>query len=296
MGTNAERRRSPAPITHERLTIADASSASDATAMTGGMGGEIAMRLHDQVAIITGAASGIGAGTAELFAEHGARFVLVDRDVAGLEAIRAALAATGAAVIGCPGDVGEPDTARRAIQQALDHFGQIDIVFNNAGVMTSGDLMELGDDQWDTIISTNLRSMYLMCRAALPHMLARGRGSIINTSSVMAFLTEPGHEAYTTSKAGIVGLTKALAVSYAARGVRVNCICPGWVDTPMNRKLAAELGGMDHLTPIISSQQPLGRMLSAREVGNAVLFLASDDASGVTGSCLYVDGGASAAI
>jgi NAD(P)-dependent dehydrogenase (short-subunit alcohol dehydrogenase family) len=127
-------------------------------------------------------------------------------------------------------------------------------------------------------------------------MLERGHGAIVNTSSVMADLTEPGYEAYTTSKAGIIGLTKALAVSYATQGIRVNCICPGWVDTPMNQRLAEELGGMEHLTPIILKQQPNGRMLSTREIGNAVAFLASDEASGITGTALYVDGGASAAI
>jgi NAD(P)-dependent dehydrogenase (short-subunit alcohol dehydrogenase family) len=127
-------------------------------------------------------------------------------------------------------------------------------------------------------------------------MLAQGGGSIINTSSVMATLTEPGYEAYSTSKAAAIGFTKTVAVSYAEQGVRCNCICPGWVDTPMNRKVAEDLGGMDKLYPIIKAQQPLGRMATTREVGYAVLFLASDESSAVTGSALYVDGAASAAI
>jgi NAD(P)-dependent dehydrogenase (short-subunit alcohol dehydrogenase family) len=112
----------------------------------------------------------------------------------------------------------------------------------------------------------------------------------------MAFLTEPGYEAYTTSKAGIIGLTKALAVSYAGQGIRVNCICPGWVDTPMNQQLAEELGGLENLIPIIQRQQPLPRLITPREVGQAVCFLASDDASAITGAVLCVDGAASAAI
>jgi len=131
------------------------------------------------------------------------------------------------------------------------------------------------------------------CAAANPR---RGAGSIINTSSVMATLTEPGYEAYTSSKAAVIGLTKAIAVSYAERGVRCNCVCPGWVDTPLNQRLAADLGGMEKLYPIIKAQQPLGRMASTREVGYAVLFLASDESSAVTGSALYVDGASSAAI
>ena len=274
------------------------------------------MRLQDQVAIITGAASGIGAGTAEVFAEQGARLVLVDRDGDRLEATAMEveqskgrevenvqqppsvrhLDSSTPRLVTYAGDVSDPETARGAERLARETFGGVDILFNNAGVMTSGDFREVDEAAWDDVLDINLRGMYLMCRAVLPGMLERGHGAIVNTSSVMALLTEPGYEAYTTSKAGIIGLTKALAVSYAAQGIRVNCICPGWVDTPMNQRLAEELGGMEHLTPIILRQQPNGRMLSTREIGNAVAFLASDEASGITGAALYVDGGASAAI
>lgn len=254
------------------------------------------MRLDGKTAIITGAASGIGAGTAEVFAEQGARLVLVDRDGAGLAAVAASLPIAAEDVVTYQGDVADPETARGAARLADEAFGGADILFNNAGVMTSGDFADFDEVAWDGVLDINLRGIYLMCRAVLPGMLARGRGAIVNTSSVMALLTEPGYEAYTTSKAGIIGLTKALAVSYATRGIRVNCICPGWVDTPMNQRLAEELGGIDQLTPLILRQQPNGRMLSTREVGNAVAFLASDAASGITGAALYVDGGASAAI
>ena len=135
-----------------------------------------------------------------------------------------------------------------------------------------------------------------MCKAALPHLLERETASIISTSSVMATLTEPGYEAYTTSKAGIIGLTKALGVSYAETGVRVNCVCPGWIDTPMNTRLAEEMGGMDKLAPVIRRQQPNARLITTREVANVVLFLASDESTGMTGSAVYVDGGSTAAI
>jgi NAD(P)-dependent dehydrogenase (short-subunit alcohol dehydrogenase family) len=274
------------------------------------------MRLQDQVAIITGAASGIGAGTAEVFAEQGARLVLVDREGDRLEATAMEvqqskgrevenvqqppsvrhLDSSTPRLVTYAGDVSDPETARGAERLARETFGGVDILFNNAGVMTSGDFREVDEAAWDDVLDINLRGMYLMCRAVLPGMLERGHGAIVNTSSVMALLTEPGYEAYTTSKAGIIGLTKALAVSYATQGIRVNCICPGWVDTPMNQRLAEELGGMEQLTPIILRQQPNGRMLSTREIGNAVAFLTSDEASGITGAALYVDGGASAAI
>ena len=254
------------------------------------------MRLRDKAAIVTGAASGIGAGTARVFAEEGASLVLVDRDEDGLTRVRDGLEADGAKAVAVVGDVADPETARRAVAAALEAFGKLDVLFNNAGVMTSGDFRSFDEAAWDAVLNPNLRGIYLMCRAAIPHMLERGEGAIVNTSSVMAFLTEPGYEAYTTSKAGIIGLTKALAVSYAEHGVRANCVCPGWVDTPMNRRLAEELGGMDKLVPIIKQQQPLPRMITTREVGNAVCFLASGDASGITGAVLCVDGAASAAI
>jgi NAD(P)-dependent dehydrogenase (short-subunit alcohol dehydrogenase family) len=254
------------------------------------------MNLQDKVAIITGAAAGIGAGTAEVFAERGARLVLVDRDGAGLEVMARALPIGPERVVTYAGDVADRETARSAEALAQKRFGGADVLFNNAGVMTSGDFGDVDEAAWDNVLDINLRGMYLMCRAVIPGMLERGRGAIVNTSSVMATLTEPGYEAYTTSKAGIIGLTRALAVSYATRGIRVNCICPGWVDTPMNQRLAEELGGVENLTPIILRQQPNGRMLSTREIGNAVAFLASDEASGITGAALYVDGGASVAI
>jgi NAD(P)-dependent dehydrogenase (short-subunit alcohol dehydrogenase family) len=253
-------------------------------------------RLAGKTAIITGAASGIGRGTAQVFAEHGARLVLVDRDGPGLEVVRAELAAQGAEVVVFEGDVSQAAAIDGAVALALERFGRIDVVFNNAGIMPFGDLASFAESTWDDVMDVNVKGIYLMCKAVIPHMLERGNGSIVNTSSVMATLTEPGYEAYSSSKAAIIGLTKAIAVSYAEQGVRCNCICPGWVDTPLNQRLAAELGGMEQLYPIIKRQQPLGRMATTREVGYAVLFLASDESSAVTGSALYVDGASSAAI
>ena len=249
-------------------------------------------RLAGKVAIITGAAAGIGLGTTERFLEEGCRVVAVDRDEAGL---RAAFADQMEVAI-CAGDIADPATSNRAVAMAIDQFGHLDIVFNNAGIMTYGDLLDYDLVEWDRLIGINLRGIMLMCKAALPHLLERETASIISTSSVMATLTEPGYEAYTTSKAGIIGLTKALGVSYAETGVRVNCVCPGWIDTPMNARLAEEIGGMDKLEPIIRQQQPNARLITTREVANVVLFLASDESTGMTGSAVYVDGGSTAAI
>ena len=253
-------------------------------------------RLEGKAAIITGAASGIGAGTAEVFAEEGARLMLVDRNANGLETVRDRLAARGAEVSVFVGDIAQRDVVARAVAATRDHFGQIDVVFNNAGIMPHGDLVAFPEESWDDVLDVNLKSMFLMAQAVIPSMLERRRGSIVNTSSVMATLTEPGYEAYSASKAGIIGLTKAIAVSYAEQGIRCNCICPGWVDTPLNHGLIDEVGGLEALTALIRRQQPQARMASPREVGYAVLFLASDESSAVTGSALYVDGAASAAI
>ncbi len=253
-------------------------------------------RLSGKVAIVTGAASGIGAGTAVVFAEHGARLVLVDRDGEGLERQRQGLREQGADVAAYQTDVAVRAGIEHVVALALDAYGQIDIVVNNAGIMPHGDLLAFDESTWDDVMAINLKSMFLMCKAVIPHMLERRQGSIINMSSVMAVLTEPGYEAYSASKAGVIGLTKALAVSYAEHGIRCNCICPGWVDTPLNQRLAVELGGVEQLNAVLKRQQPLGRMASTREVGNVALFLASDEASAVTGSALFVDGAASAAI
>lgn len=255
------------------------------------------MRLRGKTAIVTGAASGIGAGAAHLFAEHGARLVLVDQNVDGLNETRMSLDGVASAEVQiCDGDVSLASTASRAAAMASDGGRAIDVLFNNAGVMDTGDLLEFDEQIWDRTIAVNVRGMYLMARAVIPNMLERRAGSIVNTSSVMAFLTEPNHEAYTTSKAAVIGLTKSLAVSYAEQGIRCNAICPGWVDTPMNRALAEQMGGIEKLNVVVKRQQPLGRMVSVREVAHAVLFLASDEASGITGATLNVDGAAGSAI
>ncbi len=261
------------------------------------MAGKSDMRLNGKTAIVTGAASGIGAGAAQLFAEHGARLVLVDQNAEGLNRVRESLLGVASQdVMVCAGDVSQESTAARAASLAASDGHRIDVLFNNAGIMDTGDMLALDVDVWDRTLDVNVRGMYLMARAVLPAMLEQQAGSIVNTSSVMAYLTEPNHEAYTTSKAAVIGLTKSLAVTYAQRGIRCNAICPGWVNTPMNLALADQMGGQEQLDAIVRQQQPLGRMVTVREVAHAVLFLASDDASGITGAVLHVDGAAGSAI
>lgn len=252
------------------------------------------MRLKDKVCIITGAGSGIGRGTALLFAEHGAKLVLVDRDLDGLTATQAQLPESVSA-LAVRADVSKAANIERVVENTLREHGRIDVVFNNAGIMPHGELLDFAEQTWDDVMAVNVKGMFLMCKAVIPAMLVQGGGSIINTSSVMATLTEPGYEAYTSSKAAVIGLTKAIAVSYAEKNIRCNAICPGWVDTPMNLHLLEQMGE-EQLKALIKTQQPTGRMATTREVAYCVLFLASDESSGVTGSALYVDGAASAAI
>ncbi|WP_165861419.1 SDR family NAD(P)-dependent oxidoreductase [Paenibacillus paeoniae] len=253
-------------------------------------------RLYSKVAIVTGAASGIGKGTALLFAEEGAKLVLVDINEDQLNEVAAEIRESGGSCEIVCGNVGLMETAERAVACAVGAYGQLDIVFNNAGIMPVGDIMDYPEETWDEVLQVNLKSMFLMCKKAIPEMLKGNGGSIINTSSVMAALTEPGYTAYSASKAGIIGLTKEIAVSYAEKGIRCNAISPGWVETDMNVRLAESMGGMDKLYPVIKQQQPLGRMASTREVAYAVLFLASDESVVVNGSNLSIDGAASAAI
>lgn len=253
-------------------------------------------RLAGKMAIITGAASGIGRETAQLFAEEGAKLVLVDRAEEKLQQTVAYIHELGGSCLPVCGDVSKNETISSAVHIAVQTFGGVDVVFNNAGIMPIEETTQFEEEVWDQVMSINLKAIFLMCKKVIPIMQERGGGSIINTSSVMATLTEPGHAAYSASKAGIQGLTREVAVAYAEQGIRCNAICPGWVDTEMNMKLAEELGGMDKLYPIIKKQQPLGRMATRREVANAVLFLASSDSTAVSGSCLYVDGASSASI
>ena len=167
-----------------------------------------------------------------------------------------------------------------------------DVLVNNAAVMLNGDLQALTRQDWDRVFAVNLRAMFLLCQAALPLMLAGGSGAIVNVSSVMALHAEPGSAAYSASKAAVLALTRDIAVSYAAQGVRCNAVCPGWVDTPMNESFVEEVGADEALVRV-ARQQPLGRMLKPLEVARVIAFLSSPDASGMTGAYVPVDGGMS---
>jgi meso-butanediol dehydrogenase / (S,S)-butanediol dehydrogenase / diacetyl reductase len=246
------------------------------------------MQLQEKVAVVTGAASGIGLATSSLFAELGATVVGVDADEARLPA----LAALGPNIHTVHADITDPGAPDEVMARAESLNGP-DVLVNNAGIMHSADLRDLTRADWDQVFSVNVRAMFFFCQAALRTMLTRKSGAIVNVSSVMALRAEPGSAAYSASKSAVLALTRDIAVSYATLGIRCNAVCPGWVDTPMNAQYVLDVG-VDEAGARVALQQPLGRMLRPEEVANVIAFLCSPDASGMTGAYVPVDGGMSA--
>ncbi|WP_030455615.1 3-oxoacyl-ACP reductase [Herbidospora cretacea] len=247
-------------------------------------------RLQDRVAVITGAAGGIGLATARRFAEEGARLVLADLDE---EAGRSAAEEVGGLFVRA--DVSREDDVVRMFQTAFDTFGSVDVAFNNAGISPADDdsILTTGMDAWRRVQEVNLTSVYLCCKHAIPYMRRQGKGSIINTASFVAVMGSATSQiSYTASKGGVLAMTRELGVQFAREGIRVNALCPGPVDTPLLRELFAK-------DPERAQRRlvhvPLGRFARAEEIAAAVAFLASDDASFVTAAEFLVDGGISGA-
>ena len=252
------------------------------------------MRFKDKVAIVTGGTSGIGRATALLFAREGARVAIVGRDPArGQQVVDEIQAASGQAIfIQC--DVRFPDDCRRAVEGTLQAFGQLDILFNNAGVYYASTAIDCTEEEWDDTVDISLKGTFLMCKYALPHMIERGSGAIINMGSGWGLVGGNEAAAYCAAKGGVVLLTKALAVDHSAQGIRVNCVCPGDVDTPMLVDDARRRGmaWTDYMAD--AADRPMRRVGKPEEIAHAVLFLASDEASFITGAALAVDGGGTA--
>ena len=254
------------------------------------------MRLKDRVALITGGASGIGKATAERFLEEGARVVIADLSREGGEAAAAELVAKGhgrpEAVV-C--DVTDPDGVARLVDGVVASHGRIDILFNNAGTFVPNELHDVALEEWDQVLRVNLTSVYLVSKHVLPHMLARGKGAIVNNSSVAGLVGDLRSAAYCAAKGAVANLTRAMALDYARRGIRVNAICCGEIETPLFVREAGQLGlSVDQFRARLNEAHPIGRIGRPREAADAVVFLASDDASFITGALLPVDGGYSA--
>jgi NAD(P)-dependent dehydrogenase (short-subunit alcohol dehydrogenase family) len=250
------------------------------------------MKLTDRIAIVTGATSGIGEASALLFAEEGAFVTVTGRDDARGRNVVAAIAAAGGKAIFVRADVRLAADCQRIVAETLRAFGgRLDILFNNAGVFHPHNAIDCTEEEWDATLDSSLKGAWLMARCALPTMIAQGHGVIINQASGWGIQGGDDAVAYCAAKGGLVVMTKAMAIDHGRQGIRVNCLCPGDVDTPM---LAADaearrMSYADYMKG--AGNRPLGRVGTPLELARAALFLASDDSSFMTGAALVVDGG-----
>jgi NAD(P)-dependent dehydrogenase (short-subunit alcohol dehydrogenase family) len=252
------------------------------------------MRLKDKIALITGGTSGIGKATAILFAKEGANVAITGRSEERGAAVTDQITQNGGNAIFLRADVSLASDCQSAVAQTLEAFGHLDILFNNAGVFYPQTALECSEKEWDEQIDVNLKGTFLMSKFALPSMIAQGHGVIINNSSGWGIVGGDHAVAYCASKGGVVLMTKAMAIDHGRKGVRVNCICPGDVETPMlpaDAKMRS-LSWTSYLEDC--NKRPMGRIGTPEEIAKAVLFLASDDSSFMTGAALVVDGGGTA--
>jgi NAD(P)-dependent dehydrogenase (short-subunit alcohol dehydrogenase family) len=249
------------------------------------------MRLKGKVALITGGTSGIGSATAIRFAKEGAAVTITGRNAErGEDVVRDIVAAGGEALFVCA-DVRSAADCRNAVERTLERFGKIDILFNNAGVFHPRTIPDCSEEEWDETIESSLKGAFLMSKYTLPSMIERGSGSIIHTSSGWGILGGNGAAAYCAAKGGLVVMAKAMAIDHGPQGIRVNCVCPGDVLTPMLHDDAQKRGMSWDDYAAGAADRPLGRIGTVDEIADAVLFLASDESSFVTGESLVVDGG-----
>lgn len=251
-------------------------------------------RFDDKVAVVTGAAAGIGRAVALRLASEGAQVAVLDRDRAAADGTAHDIRAGGGAARAFGTDVTSPDDVRAAFEAVVEEFGGVDVLVNNAGVVRYGAVPEFSVDDWDLVIDTNLKGTFLTAKYAIPAMRARGGGAIVNTASTQAFASQPTVAAYSASKGAVVAMTRTMALDHAADGIRVNCICPGSVETPMLRYGAEYF--FDQRDPADTMREwggmhPIGRLIQPDDVARVVAFLASDDASVITGAPYLVDGG-----
>jgi NAD(P)-dependent dehydrogenase (short-subunit alcohol dehydrogenase family) len=247
-------------------------------------------RLLGKSAVVTGAAAGIGRATAELFAREGARLVLADINTDGLSALRDSLRDVTGYVAVLTADVAKPDDVRRMIEVAVEEYGRLDIVIANAGIIPLASVVEATLEDWDEVMAIDGRGMFMTCKYAIEQMMSSGGGSIVCLSSISGVAGQPRQSTYGPAKFVASGLTKHLAVEWAGRGIRVNAVAPGTINTERVQRLPEEPGGIEYLEAV-KAAHPMGRLGEPSEVAKAILFLASDEASFITGVILPVDGG-----
>ena len=251
------------------------------------------MRLANKVAIITGAGSGIGKATALLFAAEGACVVAGVHHVPDIAPLQGEAGGLPGTLVGVQADVACEEDIVGLIRTAVGRFGGVDILFNNAGIEVAGTVTDVSDEDWQCVIDVNLKSIFLACRHVVPEMLKRGGGAIVNNASINGIRGNNRLAAYCASKGGAVAITRAMAMDYAVSNIRVNCVCPATIDTRLSRRHVASAPDPEERRRQLIAKHPMGRIGTPEEVAYAVLFLASDEASFITGVALPIDGGRS---
>ncbi len=248
------------------------------------------MRLKDKVAIVTGSSKGIGEGIARVFHQEGAMVVIVDRNVdAGIKMARELGSEEGRSIF-VKTDMRKSKDIRDMIDKTVVTFGKIDIVVNNVGYHISKNAVETSEEEWEFIQETNLRSTFLCSKYTIPH-LKKTRGNIINISSMVGQVGQPNAAAYSSTKGGQIAMTKNMAIDFAPDGIRVNVICPGWIQTPLVEDWFNQQEDSEAARKYIYGQHPLGRIGTIEECGHLAAFLASDQAGFITGTVIDIDGG-----
>lgn len=254
------------------------------------------MEFQQKVAIVTGGAQGVGRAAALALAREGAAVVIADRDSAASHALAEGIRAWGGRAIVVVADVSDEADASRIANETVAAFGGVDLLINDAGIEEHGTVESTPLQVWNTTIATNLTGVYLVSHFVLPELRRRGGGSIVNVASLHGLATRPGWSAYAASKGGVIALTRAMALDYAREGIRINCVCPGAIDTSQLRAAAA-LENPQHPEHALRSwghQQPIGRLGTPEEVAELILFLSGDRAAFITGAIYTIDGGQAA--
>lgn len=251
-------------------------------------------RLEGRVAIVTGAGQGIGAAIAVRLAVEGAVVVAAHRDVEAGSQLVERLQAEGGRAVFVQTDVAVPEQVVKLVETVITELHQIDILCNNAGLSLGGSVTETSDEAYERVMSVNLGGVFRCCKSVLPHMVGAGQGSIVNIASLAGVSAFPREAAYCAAKGAVVMLTRQMALDYAAYGVRVNAVCPGFVATPALELFLGRQPGADQALATVERFHPVGRVARPEEIASVAAFLASDDASFITGACIPVDGGASA--